>query len=100
MTASLTMSHHILYLHNQKQDFFRYRHWWVGPCENLGTNSGYAYMEIGFDCPKNSGTWMNVEWRRGGSDQRLSGIQNKFSGCHDIFDDNGRKTEVRINFFT
>jgi hypothetical protein len=22
----------------------QYRHWWVGPCENVGTNSGFAYL--------------------------------------------------------
>jgi hypothetical protein len=52
-------------------------------------------MEIGFDCPENEGEWINVNWRRGGSDQPLPGIQNKYPGCHDTYDDNGRKTGVK-----
>ncbi len=53
-------------------------------------------MEVGFDCPENSGEWRNVKWRRGGSDEPLSGIQNKSPSCADIFDDDGNIIGVRI----
>jgi hypothetical protein len=34
------------------------RHWWIGSCENVGTNYGYAYLEDDDDCPGNSeGIW-------------------------------------------
>ncbi len=43
----------------------QYRHWWVGPCENVGLNDGYAYAESDVECPSGS------LWRRGGSDEYL-----------------------------
>ncbi len=50
----------------------------------------------GYDCPENGGYWMDVKWRREGSDQQLFGVQNKYPGCYDTFDDKGRKNGVRI----
>ena len=52
-------------------------------------------MELDFNCPENSGNWKDVNWTRGGSDQPLSGIQNKYPPCHDTFDESGTKTGVR-----
>ncbi len=34
------------------------RHWWIGSCENVGTNNGFSYLEQDFDCPdKFEGIW-------------------------------------------
>jgi hypothetical protein len=46
----------------------QYRHWWIGPCENVGWNAGYAYAEEDFDCPD-----LEQTWRRGGSNEILHG---------------------------
>jgi hypothetical protein len=43
----------------------QYRHWWVGPCENVGLNDGYAYLEGDNECPASH----KHAWRRGGSDE-------------------------------
>jgi hypothetical protein len=42
-----------------------YRHWWIGGCEQVGTNSGYAYMLEDTSCPDPS----NPTWRVRGSDE-------------------------------
>jgi len=42
----------------------QYRHWWIGPCENVGQNSGFAYIEQDVYCPGG-----DVLIRRGGSDE-------------------------------
>jgi hypothetical protein len=44
----------------------QYHHWWVGPCEKVGLNDGYAYGEEDVDCPTDVKTW-----RRGGSNEIL-----------------------------
>ena len=39
------------------------RHWWIGPCENAGTDSGYAYLQEDLDCIPHGearGTWRNA----------------------------------------
>jgi hypothetical protein len=36
------------------------RRWWVGSCENIGTNIGFAYLEQDYDCPVH---FHNI-WRR------------------------------------
>jgi hypothetical protein len=48
----------------------QYRHWWIGPCENVGLNVGYAYGEEDFVCPYSVKTW-----RRGGSNEILHGAR-------------------------
>jgi hypothetical protein len=47
----------------------QYRHWWVGLCENVGLNTGYAFAKEDVDCPSYEQTW-----RRGGSDEFLNGV--------------------------
>jgi hypothetical protein len=47
----------------------QYRHWWIGPCENVGMNTGYAYVKEDSDCPSYENTW-----RRGGSDEFLHNV--------------------------
>jgi hypothetical protein len=42
----------------------QYRHWWVGPCENVGLNTGYAYAKEDSACPTHEQTW-----RRSGSNE-------------------------------
>lgn len=41
------------------------RNWWIGPCENVGTNSGFAYMEEDLDCPFDQ----PATWRKCGTDE-------------------------------
>ncbi len=48
-----------------------YRHWWIGDCENIGTNSGFAYLQEDSSCP-NTPNPSNPTWRRGGSDEILN----------------------------
>jgi hypothetical protein len=48
----------------------QYRHWRIGPCENVGLNAGYAYAEEDFDCPD-----LEQTWRRGGSNEILHGAR-------------------------
>jgi hypothetical protein len=48
----------------------QYRHWWIGPCENVGLNEGYAFAEEDFDCPD-----VKQTWRRGGSNEILHGAR-------------------------
>ena len=45
-----------------------YRHWWIGPCTNLGENNGFAWLEPDSLCPIQDKTG---DWRRGGSDETL-----------------------------
>ena len=36
------------------------RNWWIGPCEKVGTNSGFAYLEEDLECPFHQpSTWRN-----------------------------------------
>jgi hypothetical protein len=44
------------------------RHWWIGSCENIGTNVGFAYLEQDYDCPVNS----NIIWRRRITNEAIS----------------------------
>ena len=38
------------------------RHWWRGPCENVGTSSGNAYLQEDNTCPDASeSTWINSD---------------------------------------
>jgi hypothetical protein len=46
------------------------RHWWVGPCENVGLNDGYAYGEGDSHCPSSH----ELVWRRGGSDEIIHDV--------------------------
>jgi hypothetical protein len=41
------------------------RHWWWGPCENVGTNSGNAYLPEDNSCPD----YPERTWRRSGSNE-------------------------------
>ena len=31
------------------------RHWWIGSCDDIGTDAGYAYLEKDLDCPDDIG---------------------------------------------
>ena len=33
------------------------RHWWIGPCENVGSDDGFAYQEDDQKCPSTFGVW-------------------------------------------
>jgi hypothetical protein len=46
----------------------QFRHWWVGSCENVGLNTGYAYAKEDSICPSHE-----LTWRRGGSNEFLNG---------------------------
>jgi hypothetical protein len=72
----------------------QYRRWWIGPCKKVGTNSGYAYIKQDVRCasPSFGIEWIELDWRRGGSDKRLKGVQQRYRGCHETFDENGNET--------
>jgi hypothetical protein len=54
-----------------------YRHWWVGPCENVGNNAGFAYINEDTSCPyPYFNNDFKLTWRRGGSDEIVSGIES------------------------
>ncbi len=42
----------------------------MGPCENVGMNSGYAYAEEDVDCPAAAKVW-----RKGGSDIIIQDVE-------------------------
>jgi hypothetical protein len=44
------------------------RRWWSGPCENVGTNSGFAYLAEDYRCPYEE----PATWKRGGSDEAVN----------------------------
>jgi hypothetical protein len=44
--------------------------WWVGPCEKVGLNDGYAYAKEDVDCPH-----ITRVWRRCGSDAILRDVK-------------------------
>jgi hypothetical protein len=48
----------------------QYRHWWVGSCDNIGINAGYAYAEEDVDCPVSAKVW-----RIGGSDECIQNVE-------------------------
>jgi hypothetical protein len=49
------------------------RHWWIGSCQNVGTNEGFAYLETDDDCPGNS----EGIWRSGITNEVLSFQHNE-----------------------
>ncbi len=71
-----------------------YRHWWIGPCENVGTNSGYAYIYPDVRCPSPSygSKWTKVDWTRDDeSGEPLEGVEQRYSRCIETFDKNGNE---------
>ena len=60
-----------------------YRHWWIGPCQNIGTNNGFAYIAEDIGCPLLCETIKNGEcrasnpmtWRRGDSNEVISNVK-------------------------
>ena len=71
----------------------QYRHWWIGPCEYVGTNSGHAYIGPDMRCPLLSEgiQWTEIDWRRGGSDEPLEGVEQRYGPCHETFDEDGNE---------
>jgi len=65
----------------------QYRHWWVGPCDNIGLNAGFAYIREDISCPAQCQTEPDsdgdyycssdapITWRRGGSDEQLPDVK-------------------------
>ena len=65
---------------------YQYRHWWIGPCDNVGQNAGFAYIQKDVTCLvecKIDGAdgidyCTSVEqWRRGGSDEIIFNVKMK-----------------------
>ena len=58
---------------------YQYRNWWVGQCENVGSNSGFAYLEEDSTCPFNDNIFSSIQitqtWRRGESDELIDGVE-------------------------
>jgi hypothetical protein len=61
-----------------------YRHWWFGPCENVGGNAGHAYIEEDVSCPfltdvnkpiRGTNETLELTFRRGGSDEIITGVK-------------------------
>jgi hypothetical protein len=46
------------------------RHWWWGPCENVGTSSGNAYLQEDNSCPLG----LVATWRSSGSDEVIKDL--------------------------
>ena len=46
-----------------------FRYWWIGPCENVGSNTGFEYIEDDAGCPG------STNWRRSESDELIPNIQ-------------------------
>ncbi len=65
----------------------------------MGTNNGYAYIGPDVRCPSPSygSDWTEIDWRRGGSDEPLEGVEQRFSGCHEVVDDDGNEQSVKWN---
>ena len=47
-----------------------YRHWWLGNCDNIGQNTGHAYLQPDKNCP-NEGK--SGDWKKSGSDETING---------------------------
>ena len=70
----------------------QHRHWWIGPCANIGNNAGFAYIEEDVGRPAECKTDMSKDnvcsdeikmtWRKGGSDEL---IQNLVLQSHHTF---------------
>ena len=50
------------------------RHWWIGHCQNIGTDSGYAYLEEDYYCPYGNGGVLKGTWRKGDNNKIIKGI--------------------------
>jgi hypothetical protein len=60
-----------------------YRHWWIGDCEQVGTNSGYAYILEDTSCPDSS----NPTWRIRGSEEMENALLSALFFDYDNNDD-------------
>ena len=47
----------------------KYRHWWIGDCNNRPENVGHAWLEPDVTCPNQAGS----DWRKSGTDEELNG---------------------------
>ena len=61
------------------------RHWWIGPCANIGTDAGFAFIEEEIRCitdlnADENGDYFELTWRRGGSHVKISNVE--FSRLH------------------
>ncbi len=76
----------------------QYRHWWIGPCENVGTNSGFAYIQPDLRCPMLSSglAWIEIDWRRGGSNEPIKRVEQNYGPCFETFDEDGNWTGAVI----
>ena len=64
-----------------------YRHWWIGPCDSIGLNAGFAYIQEDIGCPVECKTETDddgmdycssqipMTWRRGGSDEVIYDVK-------------------------
>ena len=63
----------------------QYRHWWIGPCDLIGQNAGFAYIQEDVSCPaeckKEKGAdCSSMTWRRGGSDEVIFNVKMGWYG--------------------
>ena len=60
------------------------RHWWIGLCDDIGDNAGFAYIDEDLSCPSECipevefGDFVcperSITWRRGGSNEVINGV--------------------------
>jgi hypothetical protein len=62
----------------------------------VGTNNGYAYIEPDVRCasPSYGAKWIEIDWRRADNDEPLKGVEQRYSGCQESFDDYGNQIGV------
>lgn len=63
-----------VYVKNDKQCLWwhrQFRHWWMGACEHIGDNQGYAWLVQDLSCP--TVPQEKVIWRRGGNNAIIHG---------------------------
>ena len=65
----------------------QYRHWWIGPCDLISQNAGFAYIQEDVSCPGKCKTEEGADgmhycsseesmtWRRGGSDEIIINVK-------------------------
>ena len=53
------------------------RNWWIGPCENVGQNTGYAFLETDLKCPSTSNNVWTPNfgiWKEAATNEVLNGV--------------------------
>jgi hypothetical protein len=65
------------------------RHWWIGPCENVGSDTGFAYIENDETCPDSE------IWQRSGTNETIPDIDVYINGYVVLTEASGKKSEYQ-----